>query len=824
MPLFAQVILPLAVEGTFSYVIPDSLSQSVIAGCRVIVPFGKSKFYTGIVESVTAHRPTGLALKEIMGLPDNPVVVRHPQLRFWEWISEYYLCTRGEVMRAALPARLKLESETVVELSDSETVAEELSAGYSDAENSVIAALAKSRRSLAEICKVATYGNPLKAVQKLLSRGIVHVYERMRDKYKARKVTEVEPAFNPLKTEEIDQAFSKIKRAPQQQTALLKLISVIRDEGRNPEGFFAVGKDILLADQQLLWAHFKALEGKGLIKISRREVSPFSLGTKEKIKLPVLSQAQGRALDQIHSLTRKKDIVLLHGVTASGKTEIYMHLIDYVLKLNQQVLMLVPEIALTTQLTKRMQAVFGEAVVVCHSKFSDSERASIWMGMLKSHKPMVVVGARSAVFLPFEKLGLVIVDEEHESSYKQAEPAPRYNARDAAIMLASMHGAKTVLGSATPSIETYFKAKTGKFGLVELTERYSGVSLPQIETIDMKHERKKGAVTGVFSDRLVNEVRSSMSRGKQSILFLNRRGYSPVASCHLCGYVAKCDFCDVSLTYHRYENMLFCHYCGAAYPLPKVCPQCGEPSVKVVGYGTERLEEDLGMAFPKEKILRMDLDTTRNKNAYEKMIDVFSEGKASILVGTQMVTKGLDFKDVETVGVVNADAAINFPDFRSSERAFNMLSQVSGRAGRREDSGHVLVQTYNPEHPVLGFVKDHDYQGFYEYELEQRRKYVYPPFARVINVYIKHKDETVLQKIADVYAREMKNLFGNRVFGPVKPKVGRIQNFYIRNIMLKFETNASTAKVKQALRQLYINMQNLLPERGMTIYYDVDPM
>lgn len=824
MPLFAQIILPLAVEGTFSYEIPDSLSQSVVAGCRVIVPFGRKKFYTGIVESVTAHRPTGLAMKKIIGLPDNPVVVRHPQLRFWEWISEYYLCTRGEVMRAALPARLKLESETVVELSDSEHVAEELSSGLSESENSVISSLAKSRRSMAELCRDLTYGNPLKAVQSLLSRGIVNIYERMRDKYRARTITEVEPLFNPSESDEIDKAFSKIKRAPQQQTALLKLISVIRDEGRCQPGNYAVGKEMLLADGRLLWAHFKALEDKGLVKINRREVSPFSISCRDKIELPALSSAQNKALDQIHCLTRDKDIVLLHGVTASGKTEIYMHLIDYVLKQKQQVLMLVPEIALTTQLTKRMQAVFGDAVVVCHSKFSDAERVSIWMGMLRTHRPMVVLGARSAVFLPFEKLGLVIVDEEHETSYKQAEPAPRYNARDAAIMLASMHGAKTVLGSATPSIETYYKAVCGKFGLVELTERYSGVSLPRIETIDMKRERMKGAVTGIFSDRLVGEVRSSMIRGKQSILFLNRRGYSPVASCHLCGFVAKCDFCDVSLTYHRYENMLFCHYCGAAYPLPKVCPQCGEPSVKITGYGTERLEEDLGMAFPHEKILRMDLDTTRNKNAYEKMIADFSEGKASILVGTQMVTKGLDFNDVETVGVVNADAAVNFPDFRSAERAFNMLSQVAGRAGRRGDPGNVLVQTYNPGHPVIGFVKNHDYQGFYEYELGQRRKYVYPPFARVINVYIKHKDEVILQKIAERYALEMKNLFGNRVFGPVKPKVGRIQSYFIRNIMLKFENHASTSKVKLALRQLYIDMQHLLPEKGMSIYYDVDPM
>lgn len=541
-------------------------------------------------------------------------------------------------------------------------------------------------------------------------------------------------------------------------------------------------------------------------------------------KLPRLSDAQGAALDELHKSWMTKNVTLLHGVTSSGKTEIYIHLINFVLKRGDCVLYLVPEIALTTQLTRRLQEVFGEKVVIYHSKFSDNERVDIWKKLLHDTEPVVVIGARSSVFLPFSHLGLVIVDEEHESSYKQYDPAPRYNARDAAIVLAGMHGAKTLLGSATPSVETYSKALSGKFGLVRLSVRYQDVQLPEIRVIDMAHARKAGMLSGTFAADTERPIRESLARGAQVILFQNRRGYAPLARCKQCAWVPRCSQCDVALTYHSHLRQLQCHYCGAVYPLPSVCPQCKEPAIEIIGYGTERVEEEVAARFPGEKMLRMDLDTTRNKDSYEHIIDEFSAGKARILVGTQMVTKGLDFGGVDTVAVLNADSIINFPDFRSGERAFNMLEQVSGRAGRRSGSkGLVLIQTYQPSHPVLRFVVKHDYEGYYEREIAERERYFYPPFSRIVYMYVKHRDPSRLRMIADTYAARLRTLLGNRVYGPEEPAVGRVQGLYIRKIMLKIEVAASMAKVKEILRQTYIDMHELPQMKGTVVYYDVDP-
>jgi primosomal protein N' (replication factor Y) len=536
-----------------------------------------------------------------------------------------------------------------------------------------------------------------------------------------------------------------------------------------------------------------------------------------------LSPAQSKALQEIHHSFLSGNITLLHGVTSSGKTELYIHLIDRVLEEGNQALFLVPEIALTTQLTRRLQRVFGDKVVIYHSKFSDNERVDIWRKLLNSSEPMVIIGARSAIFLPFAKLGLVIVDEEHEPSYKQFDPAPRYNARDSAILLASMHGAKTLLGSATPSIETYYKATHGKYALVTLSERYAGVKLPKIEVVDMALERNRHAVDGTFAKVLTGAAHQVIADNKQVILFHNRRGYSPFGRCKLCQFVPKCDNCDVSLTYHRYPEAFVCHYCGATYPVMRTCPSCHEPTIEIVGYGTERLEEDIAEQFSDARILRMDLDTTRNRDSYDRIIDDFSQHKADILIGTQMVTKGLDFSDVSLVGIISADTIINIPDFRSAERAFNMLEQVSGRAGRRTGEGSVLIQTYRPEHPVIQFVRNHDYNGFYEHEIAERQAFNYPPFSRIINIYIKHRDQAVVAQMATEYANRLRALLGNRVSGPDEPAVNRIQSLYIRKIMLKLEINASMSRVKQLLRELYIEMHASPTMRALTLYYDVDP-
>lgn len=652
----------------------------------------------------------------------------------------------------------------------------------------------------------------------MIERGILIISEKLVERYRVKRETYV--AVN-VTHECLAEAFAKLKGARKQEALLLAMLEL---SGFQRGETVEVRREALLERAQVSPAILSAVEKKGILRIYKKDVNRFKFTGDVSGKLPRLSDAQGAALDELHKSWITKNVTLLHGVTSSGKTEIYIHLINFVLNRGDCVLYLVPEIALTTQLTRRLQEVFGEKVVIYHSKFSDNERVDIWKKLLHDTEPVVVIGARSSVFLPFSHLGLVIVDEEHESSYKQYDPAPRYNARDAAIVLAGMHGAKTLLGSATPSVETYSKALSGKFGLVRLSVRYQDVQLPEIRVIDMAHARKTGMLSGTFAADTERPIRESLARGAQVILFQNRRGYAPLARCKQCAWVPRCSQCDVALTYHSHLRQLQCHYCGAVYPLPSVCPQCKEPAIEIIGYGTERVEEEVAARFPGEKMLRMDLDTTRNKDSYEHIIDEFSAGKARILVGTQMVTKGLDFGGVDTVAVLNADSIINFPDFRSGERAFNMLEQVSGRAGRRSGSkGLVLIQTYQPSHPVLRFVVKHDYEGYYEREIAERERYFYPPFSRIVYMYVKHRDPSRLRMIADTYAARLRTLLGNRVYGPEEPAVGRVQGLYIRKIMLKIEVAASMAKVKEILRQTYIDMHELPQMKGTVVYYDVDP-
>ena len=564
---------------------------------------------------------------------------------------------------------------------------------------------------------------------------------------------------------------------------------------------------------------------KGIFRQEKRSINRFNGNDSVKRQdLATLSPQQQRACQEITEQLRSRQSVLLHGVTGSGKTEVYTHLIDHVLKTGNQVLYLVPEISLTTQLTDRLRKVFGDRLLVYHSKFSDSERVDIWKRLLESNEPMVVLGVRSSVFLPFGRLGLVIVDEEHESSYKQYDPAPRYNARDTAMVLASMHGAKVVLGSATPSIETYYKATTGKYGLVTLSERYEGAVLPEVEIIDMREQRKKKQNIGTLSSPLIQEMRGALSDNKQVILFQNRRGFAPVVVCQQCGWTPKCENCDVSQIYHKYNNMLKCHYCGYTRALPTVCPACGLNGIEVYGYGTERIAEEVGKNFPEARISRMDLDTTRNKDAYQDIIEDFAAHRTDILVGTQMVSKGLDFGEVRMAGVINADTLLNFPDFRSNERAYNMLEQVAGRAGRRKEKGKVLIQTTNPKENVLEYVKAHNYSSYYQSEIAERERYAYPPFTKIINIYLRNKDGNMVDRAAVIYAKKLREVFGTRVLGPEKPFVGRIALWYIQSIMLKIEAGASMSKVKQILRQIYEQAAAWSEFKSTQIYYDVDPV
>lgn len=828
---YVNVLLPVPVQGSFTYAVPESIPAADIRiGSRVLVPFGARHFYTGIVESTDAVRPQGIKAKEIISVLDPAPIIRHPQLRFWEWISNYYLCSRGEVYKAAVPAGLKVESETVVEITpdlDADSLGALDEAGM--AVTSFLRAKGKQPTSaIAKECALPAGKSAGNVVARLVASGVLSVSERLREHYRAVRKPYVRLTLRHGDHEALAEAFAAVKRSPRQEAALLNLIGL---SGFNqPAGMpmREVSLEELGARADVTRVHVKSLVDKGFCEIYDKEISRFSYDGPSGGDLPRLSEAQEKALREIHRSFIDHNVTLLHGVTGSGKTEIYLHLIDYVLRQGNQALFLVPEIALTTQLTKRLQRVFGDKVVIYHSKFSDNERVEIWRRLLASSEPLVIIGARSAVFLPFAKLGLVIVDEEHEPSYKQHDPAPRYNGRDAATVLASMHGAKTVYGSATPTIETYYKAQTGKFGLVSLSERYEGAELPEIEIVDLRTERKLGRMhQEIFSDTLLEAADHTVrKRGKQAILFHNRRGYAPMARCRMCQFIPKCDFCDVSLTYHRRLNTLSCHYCGAVYPVPKVCPNCGEPTIEIAGFGTERLEDDLGAVFGEARVVRMDLDTTRNKDAHSKIIDDFSEHRADILVGTQMVTKGLDFGHVELVGVLNADALVNFPDFRSAERAFNMLEQVGGRSGRRGDGerGRVIVQTYTPDHPVLRFASTHDYEGFYKAELEERRAFHYPPFARIINIYVKHRDASTATRCAEAFGAELRSILGKRVSAVQEPPVSRIQNLYIRKIMLKIEADASMTKVKEILRESYVRLSAAPTTRALTVYYDVDPV
>lgn len=818
MDSYAEVVLPLPLQTTFTYRIPPEMADTPVAvGARVIVPFGRKKFYTGIVVGLPIAPPQGYEIKDIAMLLDEKPIVRNPQLKLWEWVADYYICSVGDVYKAAVPSGMKIESETFVEVNPDFDF-EEFPL-KNELENEIYQLVEpQEQMKVSEIVKQLDRHGTTATINRLISRGVLIVAEKLVERY----VTKKETCVRLLPGLSEQEAFRLIGSARKQETLLLTLLTLLREKNGLRKQDIRRAK--LLEKARVSPAILTAMVKKGILEQYTIEVNRFRYDGSPLTALPTLSQAQQTALDEILTLWKEKDVNLLHGVTSSGKTEIYIRLINQILNRGDQVLYLVPEIALTAQLTGRLQQVFGERVVVYHSKFSDNERVDLWKKLLNTHERLLILGARSSVFLPFARLGLVIVDEEHESSYKQFDPAPRYNARDVAMMLARFHGAKTLLGSATPSVETYFKAKQGKFGLIELKERYGNIGLPEIEIVDMRAARQTKQLTGAFAHHTIQRAQETLRNRKQIIFFQNRRGYAPMVRCRACAWVPKCENCDVSLTYHRSLRQLQCHYCGAVYSIPSICPQCKEPAIEEIGYGTERIEDELSPLLPGASILRMDLDSTRNKHSYEQIIDNFSDGKAQILVGTQMVTKGLDFKDVEMVGVLYADSAINYPDFRSGERGFNMLEQVSGRAGRRDGRrGKVVIQTYQPEHPLLADVANHDYEGFYNREIRQRELHFYPPFVRVIYIYLKHRDRQELKRISEKYASRLTGLLGRRVFGPDEPQVARVQNLYIRRIMLKIEVNASISKIKDLLRQTYLDLHSDPAMRQTILYYDVDP-
>lgn len=820
--MFAEIIVPLPLYGTYTYRIPPEIQGAVQVGSRVLVQFGKKKFYTGLVSSLHNETPT-YEVKDIVSVLDPKPLVKYPQLKLWNWISEYYLCSVGEVYKAAVPTGLKPESETMISLNEEFGTPEGVK--LTERQAMVVMLLEEKKRlRISDIEKELKIKNVTQIAGSMLDMGIIHIDEKIVERYHAKSETYIELNIERGDQEGLKEFFDKTHRSQYQEKALICWLDLSGWMQSN-RPLLDVTRKQLLDLSGISAGILRSMIEKGIFRQEKRSINRFNGNDSVKRQdLATLSPQQQRACQEITEQLRSRQSVLLHGVTGSGKTEVYTHLIDHVLKTGNQVLYLVPEISLTTQLTDRLRKVFGDRLLVYHSKFSDSERVDIWKRLLESNEPMVVLGVRSSVFLPFGRLGLVIVDEEHESSYKQYDPAPRYNARDTAMVLASMHGAKVVLGSATPSIETYYKATNGKYGLVTLSERYEGAVLPEVEIIDMREQRKKKQNIGTLSSPLIQEMRGALSDNKQVILFQNRRGFAPVVVCQQCGWTPKCENCDVSQIYHKYNNMLKCHYCGYTRALPTVCPACGLNGIEVYGYGTERIAEEVGKNFPEARISRMDLDTTRNKDAYQDIIEDFAAHRTDILVGTQMVSKGLDFGEVRMAGVINADTLLNFPDFRSNERAYNMLEQVAGRAGRRKEKGKVLIQTTNPKENVFEYVKAHNYSSYYQSEIAERERYAYPPFTKIINIYLRNKDGNMVDRAAVIYAKKLREVFGTRVLGPEKPFVGRIALWYIQSIMLKIEAGASMSKVKQILRQIYEQAAAWSEFKSTQIYYDVDPV
>lgn len=816
--LYVDVIVPLPLHGTFTYSVPEDLTGQVTVGCRVIVQFGKKKYYTAIIKQIYEGDGGNAGVKEIISVLDNHPIVLPSQLKFWEWIASYYMCTIGEVCKAALPSALKLESETQVFLNH----IYEAQSPLTPNEEKIFYILSELKPlTISEISKLTGIANPIPYVKSLVDQGAALINENVRKKYSAKTESAIRLS-REYTDEELNTILVEIKRAKKQQQLLLFFLGLI-EEANNDSGFFILKKQ-LIEQAGVAPGLIDALVERGVFEQFQYETGRFNYGESNLLSANKLNDFQQEAYSEINRQFDQKEVVLLHGVTSSGKTEIYIQLIKDTIARGEQVLYLLPEIALTTQITERLKSVFGNKLSVYHSKFNDNERAETWQNLLKKDECQIVLGARSAIFLPFEKLGLVIVDEEHESSYKQQDPAPRYNGRNAAIVLASMHSAKTLLGTATPAIETYYNALSGRYGLATLSKRYAGIELPEIKTVNTKDLRKRKQMKSILSPPLIAEMQEALSRKEQIILFQNRRGFAPMLECKTCAWTPKCQHCDVSLTYHKGQRLMVCHYCGAVYSVPNECPACETPTLEIQGYGTERIEEIVLDTIPEANVVRMDLDTTRSKRAYENIIADFEVNKTNVLIGTQMVSKGLDFENVSIVGILNADSMLNYPDFRAHERAFQLMMQVSGRAGRRNKRGTVLLQTAYPEHPVIGCIKNNDYRSFYDIQVNERQIFRYPPFYRLIEIILRSKDENVVDAMSTEFARLLRHSMGDRVLGPTKPPVSRVQSLYIRKILLKIENQASPQKVRETIDSNYKFILQNARYKTVLVHYDVDPM
>jgi primosomal protein N' (replication factor Y) len=847
LTLFVDVILPLALPQRYTYRVPFDLNEQIEIGKRVVVQLGRRKLYTAIVHSIHQSPPKAYEAKYIETIVDLNPIVNQIQITFWEWMATYYMCTLGEVMNASLPSGLKLSSETKILLNPTykqqdEAIRECLERELNDKEFVLVEALLlKEVVSIQEAAEIVGIKTVYPILKLLLEKNILLIEEELKDRFKPKTEIYVRLTQHAANEENLRLIFDKLeKKAFKQLQLLMAFIKLSERYSSTPH---EVKKSDLLQDVSLSTTVLNELIKKNILETYLHTIDRLGSFVSEG-KTVQLSEPQQSAEIQILKEFESKEVVLLHGITSSGKTEIYIKLIEEQIKKGKQVLFLLPEIALTTQIINRIRKFFGELVGVYHSKFNENERVEVWNKVLAkeankqdltganpsaveqtklSFKHQIIIGARSALFLPFTNLGLIVVDEEHDTSYKQYDPAPRYNARDAAIVLAKLHRAKTLLGSATPAIETYYNAQQNKFGYVQLNERFGGVQLPEICIADVKEAKKKKLMKSHFTPLLLESIGLALEQKEQVILFQNRRGFAPMLECNSCAWVPQCTQCDVSLTYHKNVNLLKCHYCGYSTQLPKKCEACGSSELFTKGFGTEKIEEELAIFFPEAKIARMDLDTTRSKYAYQHLLQSFEERNIDILVGTQMVTKGLDFDNVSLVGVLNADTMLHFPDFRSFERSYQLMAQVSGRAGRNAKRGKVIIQTYSPGHQVIQTVLDNDWKNFYDAQLHERNKYNYPPFHRLIRLILKHKDVNILNNAAMDLADSLRLKFANRVLGPEFPAVSRVRNYYLKNILIKLDKDISIAKSKQSLAEMLFELKQISEYKSLVILTDVDP-
>lgn len=812
--IYVDIIIPLAIPGTYTYHVPEELVGKLAFGMRVEIQFAKNKRYSSVVVGIHHRAPEGYKTKPILSIIDETPVVTITQWKLWQWMANYYACTPGEVMQAALPANLKLNSETILTLSplfDGDVSV------LSDKEFLVVQALsAQQELTLEKVQKLLDLKSVYAVVKGLMDKRLVYLKEELQEKFVAKKVEMIRltPEYNAAIS--LSKAFEQVARAAKQEKALLAFIQLSKKQE------YIRKQDIYELAAVNAGVIHKLVE-KGIFEVYQKEVSRLGPGEETTMQSPELAEEQKNALSAIQSSWQQKKVALLHGVTGSGKTRIYAELIQQVLEKGGQSLYLLPEIALTTQIIERISKVFGDKVLVYHSRMSDNERVEVWNQCLLGKS--IILGARSALFLPFQQLQLIIVDEEHDTSYKQHDPNPRYNARDTAIFLSTLFEAKVLLGTATPSLESYYNARQGKYSLVNLQQRFGGIEMPQIIIADLKEEYKKRQLQSHFSTVLLQHLKETLQNKQQAILFQNRRGYSPMYQCVTCDWHAECIHCDVSLTYHKHFNGLKCHYCGYSTKLPEVCPACGSGQLKLLGFGTEKIEDELKIYLPEARIGRMDLETVRTKNAHARLINDFEEGRLDILVGTQMVTKGLDFDRVGLVGVISADQLLQFPDFRAVERAFQMMVQVAGRAGRKEKRGKVIIQAFNAAHPVIPHIIANDYQAFFEKEIQERQVFKYPPFFKLVQITLKHKSTSVLEDATRITGQLLREKLGDWVLGPSVPHVSRIKSLYICNFLIKMPVEPKKILyAKKILLHAVAVMQKQQGLSGVRVNVDVDPM